>query len=1168
MMWRILLFVLVSPQLLIAQNACLHGACYPPVRDLLIGRIHHLKASSTCGLVQPETYCTPYGEWQLKCCRCDSRTPHVFNSHRVENVLSSAGHIRWWQSQNDVNHVSLQLDLDKKFQLDSILMDFRSPLPVGMVIERSTDFGTTWKVYQYLSTDCATSFPRISSGLPQTWQDVRCQDMQTQHRPPQNGGKIEFNPIGLASGMTTSHSQNVNNLAEFTNLRVNFTQLSHLPHQGYRLPSAFYALTEMQVQGSCFCHGHADRCDVPDASSGEPSVMIHGRCVCQHNTAGANCDHCAAFYHDQPWRPAEDNSPNECRRCNCNGHSNRCHFDPSVYEANGGISGGVCEDCQHNTAGQHCEHCKTNFFRNQRFDLGHPEACLPCECDPDGTVPGSSCDPLNGRCVCKNNVQGDRCHLCKPGFTQLTNSNPQGCRDCACNVLGSRRNMPCDDETGHCFCLPNVVGEKCDACAANHWKIASGEGCQPCQCNPQNSLSLQCNQFTGQCPCREGYGGLTCSALEIRVCPDRSYGDIRTGCRACDCSFEGTEEMGCDKQTGRCLCKSGFTGSRCDQCQRGYCDKHQYCEACHPCFQNYDDDLHQLGLRQATLKNSTQLLPVGTMSSGFSTRLLEAGNEIQRIQEILENPLTTEQELGQVTKAIAAIRKNIEGLSSEIPLTDEVSSLSLDVEALDKSLLLLTAQYQNKEALLKASRSTDLSGAFKTVSSAYQTSFNASRRIAGSSTLLAKSLENRQSAEKLESRLTGLGSELEALQNEMAFSPNLTPVINKICSGIRSEICSPGECVGELCLKQNTVECSAGLSCRGIFSLSGNSIQTAQKTTQEIRNLSIRLQETTQMIREMEAAANKIQTNARSLGDQMSTTRTQLEEDVQRTQQFIRQVRNFLSDPDIDAATIQQVSEFVLSLHLPTDSATVLQKMNEIQNLAAKLRCPEDIIAQTAGDIAKAKKLLQEAEQARNRANAIEGNVEDVVENLRQARTVLQEAEDTISGSSYSLRLIQDRLDEIQTVLGPSQQSLRAISDQLDTFTQSFSQLQNKASQNLRRAADAQQRATEAIDEARSTQQRMEQVTKKFSELKNRIGQGVNMGAQRTRVQNAHMEADTLFKEALNMMAKMEGIGAEIQMSNKELVLESAKLAGLEGKVETIRDYISRRVTYYATCTD
>nr|XP_020636311.1 laminin subunit beta-3 [Pogona vitticeps]XP_020636312.1 laminin subunit beta-3 [Pogona vitticeps]XP_020636313.1 laminin subunit beta-3 [Pogona vitticeps] len=1166
-MW-IFLLLLASPQFLAAQNTCSHGACYPPVRDLLIGRIHHLKASSTCGLVQPETYCTPYGQWQMKCCRCDSRTPRSFNSHRVENVLSSTGPMRWWQSQNDVNPVSLQLDLDKKFQLDSILLDFRSPLPVGMVIERSTDFGKTWKVYQYLSTDCARSFPRIARGLPQTWQDVRCQDMQTQHRPPQNGGKIEFNPIGLASGMTMPQSQKINNLAEFTNLRINFTELSHLPLHGYHLPSAFYALTEMQVRGTCFCHGHADRCAAHGAGSEESNTMIQGKCVCQHNTAGPNCERCADFYNDQPWRPAEDDSRNECRRCNCNGHSNKCHFDPAVYQANGGRSGGVCEDCQHNTAGRSCEHCKTNFFRNRRYDLSHPEACLPCECDPDGTVPGSSCDPMNGRCVCKDNVQGDRCHLCKPGFTQLTNLNPQGCRDCACSILGTRSNMPCDDETGRCFCLPNVVGAKCDACAVNHWKIASGEGCQPCNCNPQNSLGLQCNQFTGQCTCKEGYSGLTCSNFEVQVCPDQTYGDIRTGCRACDCNFQGTVEMGCDKQTGRCLCHPGFTGSRCDQCQRGYCDKHHRCEACHPCFQVYDEELHRFGLRQASLKNSTQHLHMGTVNSGFSAHLLEAENEVQHIREILKNPLMKEEGLDQVRHAIATIRRTIEGLSSELPLVDEVSSLSVDVETLEKSLLLINVEYEKKKAQFEANRSTDLSRAFKTVSNAYQTSSNASLRIAGSSRLLAQSMEKRRLAEELESDLTGQGSGLEALLGEMAHSPDLTSVINKICSGIRSEICTPRECLGELCLQQNITECGPGLSCRGIISLSGSSIQMARKTTQEIRNLNMRLLETAQKIKAAEIAANKIQTNTRSLSGQMSTTRTQIEGDIRRTQQFIRQVRNFLSDPDTDAATIQQVSDYVLSLNLPTDSAVILRKMAEIQKLAAKLQCPENIIAQTAEDIARAKQLQQEAEEARNRANAIESNVEDVVDNLRQANTALQEAEDTIRGSGYSLQFVQSRLDEIQTVLGPAKKSVREITDHLDGFSERLRLLQNKANQNRLMAVDAEQRASEASNQAMNTQQGFEQVKQKYAELKKRMKQQPFLGEQRARIQNAQEEANTLFKEALSTASKMGAIETELQTSNDALILESAKLAGLEKKVETIRDYITRRVSYYATCTD
>lgn len=72
------------------------------------------------------------------------------------------------------------------------------------------------------------------------------------------------------------------------------------------------------------------------------------------------------------------------------------------------------------------------------------------------------------------------------------------------------------------------------------------------------------------------------------------------------------------------------------------------------------------------------------------------------------------------------------------------------------------------------------------------------------------------------------------------------------------------------------------------------------------------------------------------------------------------------ADKDTDPAVIQEISETVLSLRLPTDAAAVLRKMTEIQNLATKLQCPESVLAQTAGDIAKAKRLQQEAEQARS----------------------------------------------------------------------------------------------------------------------------------------------------------------------------------------------------------
>ena len=48
----------------------------------------------------PESAVSLPPQWQMKCCKCDSRLRHNYNSHRVENVVSSSGATRWWQSQN------------------------------------------------------------------------------------------------------------------------------------------------------------------------------------------------------------------------------------------------------------------------------------------------------------------------------------------------------------------------------------------------------------------------------------------------------------------------------------------------------------------------------------------------------------------------------------------------------------------------------------------------------------------------------------------------------------------------------------------------------------------------------------------------------------------------------------------------------------------------------------------------------------------------------------------------------------------------------------------------------------------------------------------------------------------------------------------------------------
>lgn len=62
--------------------------------------------------------------------------------------------------------------------------------------------------------------------------------------------------------------------------------------------------------------------------------------------------------------------------CHCHGHAHSCHFDPARFQATGGVSGGVCDNCRHGRTGPQCEHCPAFFYQDPQRAREDPQACI------------------------------------------------------------------------------------------------------------------------------------------------------------------------------------------------------------------------------------------------------------------------------------------------------------------------------------------------------------------------------------------------------------------------------------------------------------------------------------------------------------------------------------------------------------------------------------------------------------------------------------------------------------------------------------------------------------------------------------------------------------------------------------------------------------------------
>nr|XP_004542775.1 laminin subunit alpha-3 isoform X3 [Maylandia zebra] len=582
----------------------------PPYFNLAQGS--GISATATCGQDEAGTprydlYCKLVGgptnglltqniQGQF-CDYCNSVDPN--KAHPVTNAID--GTERWWQSPplsrgTVYNEVNVTLDLGQLFHVAYVLIKFaNSPRPDLWVLERSVDNGKTftpWQYFAHSARECIERFGKQPNARLLNDDDQLCITEYSRIIPLENGEVVISLVNGRPGAKNFTYSPALQDFTKATNIRLHFlrtnTLLGHLISKAQRDPTVtrryYYSIKDISIGGRCVCHGHAQMC----GGGRNPDNPNSRQCECQHNTCGESCDRCCPGFNQKPWRAATVDNPNECQPCQCFSHAFDCYYDPEVEKRGTSLDtfgrfdgGGVCINCQHNTAGVNCERCIEGFYRPYGVPTESPTGCIPCSCDERTTA---GCEMGSGWCICKPQFAGENCDRCADGHYYypdcfrypvypVTTKSPAGpivgptvcppgyfgvpsCQPCICDYRGTLGGI-CD-ALGRCLCQQSVEGERCDRCRPGYHSFPN---CRACLCDGAGVADSMCGP-NGQCICLSNYGGRECDE-----CAPGYYG--YPDCAACRCSQEGSYDATCDPLSGQCLCLPGVVGQLCDRCASG-----------------------------------------------------------------------------------------------------------------------------------------------------------------------------------------------------------------------------------------------------------------------------------------------------------------------------------------------------------------------------------------------------------------------------------------------------------------------------------------------------------------------------------------------------------------------------------------------------------------------
>lgn len=814
---------------------------------------------------------------------------------------------------------------------------------------------------------------------------------------------------------------------------------------------------------------------------------------------------------------------------------------------------------------------------------------MPCQCNNNIDMHDpSSCDARSGACLrCLYHTQGYACQHCKLGY--YGNAATQSCRKCMCSSVGTLAHAcsapdgcQCDQLSGQCPCLPHVIGQNCDRCAADTWNIASEQGCERCDCDPQHSFGSSCDVVTGQCSCKPGFGGRTC-----RECRELFWGNPEVKCHACDCDSRGISSEQCHRATGQCTCVKGVSGPRCDQCARGYQGEFPDCEPCHSCFAIWDTIVSELTNQTLRLEAQVTELQTSGVTAPYKDLISSLDTNIKAVKDIVENdPAVARFEqiqdlMHQITGVMSFVNgmlntteKSLEDLHHDSNSTDDnLKDLTTEAKKLDKTVKELTQQVSD-------AKNANIQGAMDTISQAHMQSTNAEARANRSTTIPGNTVEvsaavRKATEDKLSSTKKDFdrkhqrnSQKLDKLDKELNEF-DLSPLSTKICGGAaEGESCPASSCGGLGCGGTDGEAQCGGDGCKSLITSSKTALKSATDLDQDIDAAMLEVDKLSRMVWEAKVRADEAKVNALDVLKKSNESKERVEQSNNQLRDLIKEIRDLLTNEKADLSVIEAVANEVLALEMPASSGKLQELTEEIKEKVSSLTSVETILTQSAQDIKAAEALLQEAKDASNKASGTKERADVVKAALEETEKAQSVAMDAIHLAQNNTKGTLDLLISVESETATSELKVSNTTGRLVQLEREVGLLRqnNLEVDRLVETADLNsERAKQSAEEAE--QEFNLEVKDRYEDVRDLVeDKGESVLQARIRADELQQEAKDLLAQSNAKLQRLKELETSYEANQLILEEKAAELAQLEEKARSILEEISYKVTLYSTC--